>query len=153
MTKQVFILLSFILLSNISFSQKENSNTSNIFTDLEKNSGGTVKIYESPSIRLQMEKHMETFAKKEGVHGYRIQIFFGSSKSAQKLATEARAKFISTYKDIKAHIEYNAPYFKVRVGDFREQSDALKLLEEIAEEYPEAFVVKDIIEVEDASKN
>jgi len=148
MIKQIFILLSFILLSNNSFSQDETSEKSNIFTDLQENSGGTVKIYESPTIRLQMEKHMKSFAKKEGVHGYRIQIFFGSSKSAQRLATEARAKFISTHKDIKAHIEYKAPYFKVRVGDFREQSDALKLLQEIAIEYPEAFVVKDIIEVE-----
>ena len=147
MIKQVFILLSFILLSNISFSQDEVTEKSNIFTDLQEKSGGTVKIYESPTIRLQMEKHMNSFAKKEGVRGYRIQIFFGSSKSAQKLAIEARAKFISTHKNVKAYIEYNAPYFKVRVGDYREQSDALRLLQEIAVEYPEAFVVKDIIEV------
>ncbi len=148
MIRHFFILLSFILISNISFSQDESDNKSDIFNDLQNNSGGTVKIYESPTIRLQMEKHLETFAKKKGVEGYRIQIFFGSSKSAQKLANETRADFISVHEDLKAYIEYNAPYFKVRVGNFRERSYALQLLQEISEEYPSAFVVKDIIEVD-----
>lgn len=148
MNKQILIFLSLILISTFGFSQEEESKKSNVFVELQDDNGGTVKIYQSPTIRLQMDKHTESFAKKEGVHGYRVQIFFGSSKSAQRLATEARAKFITTHKDIKAHIEYNAPYFKLRVGDFREQSDALKLLQEISIEYPEAFVVKDIIEIE-----
>jgi len=148
MNRYVLILLSLVFISNFGFSQDKTTEKSNIFTELQETSGGIVKIYESPTIRLQMEKHMKSFAKKDGVQGYRIQIFFGSSKSAQKLATQARAKFISAHKNIKAHIEYKAPYFKIRVGDFREQSDALRLLQEISEEYPEAFVVKDIIEIE-----
>ena len=149
MIKNILLLSILISISIVGFSQESKSDASDIFVELQNNSsGGTVKIYESPTIRIEMEKHLKSFAKKKGVQGYRVQIFFGSSKSAKRLANNARVKFISTHSDIKAHINYKAPYFKVRVGDYREQSDAIKLLNQIKVEYPEAFVVKDIIDIE-----
>ena len=144
MYKKTIITILLIFVSIFSFSQKNN-----VFVELQNNNeGGEIKIYESPTIRLEMEKHLELFSKKKGIFGYRVQIFFGSSKSARNLANEARVKFISSHKDVKAHLEYTNPYWKVRVGDYRTQSEALFFLQEIKEEYPEAFIVKDIIEIE-----
>ena len=149
MIKYILVLLILISVSVVGFSQDSKTEASNIFVELQNNStGGTIKIHESPTIRIEMEKHLKSFAKKKGIQGYRVQIFFGSSKSAKRLANEARVKFISTNGDVKAHINYKAPYFKVRVGDYRTQSEAIKLLTQIKQEYPEAFIVKDIIDIE-----
>jgi hypothetical protein len=149
MLNKIVIILLLVSISSFVFSQGNTGDNTNIFVELQNNkTGGNINIYENPTIRLEMEKHLKSFSKKKGIYGYRIQIFFGSSKSARNLANSARVKFISTYKDTKAHLEYTNPYWKVRVGDYRSQSEALKFLQEIQTEYPEAFIVKAIIEVE-----
>ena len=149
MFEKIFITILFISISIFSFSQEKNTETSDIFVELQDNSnGGKIRIYESPTIRLEMEKHLTSFAKKKGVYGFRIQIFFGSSKSARGLANNARVRFISSHSDVKAHLEYTNPYWKVRVGDYRTQSEAIKFLQEIVVQYPEAFIVKAITSLE-----
>ena len=48
----------------------------------------------------------------------------------------------------KLHISYmlfQTPNFKVRIGDFRNKSEALKTKAQIASKYPNAFIVKDNI--------
>jgi hypothetical protein len=41
---------------------------------------------------------------------------------------------------------FRTPDFKVRVGDFRTRNEALALKEQIKKSYPNAFLVKDIIQ-------
>ncbi|MCE5248782.1 SPOR domain-containing protein [bacterium] len=52
--------------------------------------------------------------------GYRVQIgMFGDQKEAYAYAEKARAKV-----DAKVYVIYEAPFFRVRVGDFSEKSEA-----------------------------
>jgi hypothetical protein len=52
--------------------------------------------------------------------GYRVQIFASSTnEGAEKIASEARFKFTE-----RVYVEYDAPYYKVRVGDYKNRSDA-----------------------------
>ncbi|MBD3287106.1 hypothetical protein GF359_10615 [candidate division WOR-3 bacterium] len=54
------------------------------------------------------------------VAGYRVQIFASSTNDgANKVASEARFKFTES-----VYVEYEAPYYKVRVGDYINKSDA-----------------------------
>jgi len=78
----------------------------------------------------------------EGIDGYRVEIFFGASR--QK-ALAVKTHFLSKYPEFSAYMKYQTPDFKVRVGDFRTNSEAVKLRELIKRDYPEAFIVKEII--------
>ena len=56
-----------------------------------------------------------------------------------------KVKFLSKYPDYAVHIKYDAPNFKVRIGDFRTKNEALELLKDIDRSYPMAFIVPDKI--------
>ena len=47
----------------------------------------------------------------------------------------------------KAHLNYKQPYYKVRVGDFKTKLEALKYKNFIIKEFPNCFIVKDQIDI------
>lgn len=83
-------------------------------------------------------------AKKEKMKGYRVQIHFGPEKSK---AMDVKAKYTMEYANSRAYLDYQQPYFKIRVGDFRTKLEAYKLLQEISGDFPGAFIVQDEIEL------
>lgn len=80
------------------------------------------------------------------MNGYRIQIYFDSGRTARESANETKAKFLSFFPDIEAHILYQSPFYKVRVGDFRTENEALKFSKKILRRFPQAYIVPDIID-------
>lgn len=78
-------------------------------------------------------------------NGFRVQIFSSSGPNSKTQALEERAKFIVSYPEKNAYLISQMPYFKVRVGDFRERMDALKFFAHIKPLYPNAFIVPDEI--------
>lgn len=89
--------------------------------------------------------HIENNIRKNGYDGYRVEIFSSASYDARNRASDVKKEFLSDYPDIDINIEYVAPDFKVRVGEFRIRSEALKLQKELISKYPNAFITKDII--------
>ena len=82
-------------------------------------------------------------AKKGKSKGYRVQIHFGPEKAK---ALDMKSKFMTTFHDVSAYLDYQQPYFKIRVGDFRTKLEAYKLLQDISVDFPGAFIVSDEIE-------
>lgn len=80
---------------------------------------------------------------KPGTSGYRVQLFFGSREEANKIKSD----YLKIYPEGQAYVEYQAPNFKVRVGNFRSQIEAEKYLYEIKEDFPSAYVVDEWIEL------
>lgn len=93
---------------------------------------------------------LQTYKSSYTLNGYRIQIFSDNKKQP---AREEKAKFLSLYTSVKAHEIYQQPYFKIRVGDFRTKLEAYKFQKEIQLQFPNCFIVKDEIEVEQLLKN
>jgi len=89
--------------------------------------------------------HIEKNEEREGMDGYRVEIFFSSNSDAKDQALKTKVNFLSEYPDYAVHIKFIAPNFRVRVGDFRTKNEAWKLYKQIQKEYPTAFVVPDII--------
>lgn len=83
-------------------------------------------------------------ARKGKIKGFRVQIHFGSEKAK---ALEVKSKFISQNHKASAYLDYQQPYFKIRVGDFRTKLEAYKFLQEILGDFPGAFIVNDEIEL------
>ncbi len=73
------------------------------------------------------------------VPGYRVQIFASSTQEgADKVASEARFKFTE-----QVYVEYEPPYYKVRLGNYKNRSDA-EILREKAKNlgYLDAWIVQ-----------
>ena len=83
-------------------------------------------------------------AGKGKMKGYRVQVHFGVEKAK---ALEIKSKFTSSFNSIPAYLDYQQPYFKIRVGNFRTKLEAYKLLQEISGDFPGAFIVTDEIEL------
>jgi hypothetical protein len=90
--------------------------------------------------------HIEKNQKINGMKGFRVEIFFSSEFDAKAQALDKKVEFLSKYPEYAVHIKYDAPNFRVRVGDFRTKNEALKLYKEIEKSYPVAFIVADKIE-------
>jgi hypothetical protein len=89
--------------------------------------------------------HIVKNEKMGGMEGFRVEIFFSAEMDAYDQAKDQKVKFLSKYPEHEVHIKYDAPNFKVRVGDFRTKNEALRLLKSIERNYPMAFIVPDKI--------
>ncbi len=74
--------------------------------------------------------------------GYRLQLAFDSNKS---VIDEARSRFASQFPKVDSYVEFTAPHFFLKVGDFRTQLEAEKVKAETAQQFPTGFVVKQLI--------
>ena len=86
----------------------------------------------------------------KGKIGYRVQIF--SDNNTRTAKNEARAKerqIMSRFPQYRSYVLFKAPYWRLRVGDFRSQSEAREAAEEIRRAFPsfskEIRVVQDRI--------
>lgn len=97
-----------------------------------------------------IENVLQTYKSSYTLNGYRIQIFSDNKKQP---ARDEKARFLSSFNSVKAHEVYQQPFFKIRVGDFRTKLEAYKFQKEIQAQFPNSFIVKDEIDVEQLLKN
>ncbi|MCD4745617.1 MAG: SPOR domain-containing protein [Bacteroidales bacterium] len=126
-----FFILFFINFSFLSFSQ-----------DLSQ---GNIEVIQDIRIDTLIKKHIYLNKVKHNIKGWRIQIFFDSGNNSKKMANDTKNEFIDKFPQAEAYIIFRAPYYKIRVGDFRTKMDAQRFLKDIINDYPNAFVIKDEI--------
>ncbi len=112
---------------------------------------GKVKITMDPGIEENYYKDLIYNQQHPGIQGYRIRIFTGSGVGAYDQARKVRARFLSDFDDVDAYIEYDAPDYKVYVGDCRTRSEVQRLFYRIKPEFPNSFPVSHTI-LEDNDK-
>jgi hypothetical protein len=136
-------LFSF-LLSNAQTETTESSKT-DIFQKIEEESQGRITFEQEDSIHNLVLKHIANNRHKDGIPGYRIRVYSNLGTNARQESQEIRSKFYEEFPDIPVYREYDSPYFKVYVGDFRTKIEAIKSLKQIKRLFPAAFVVPDQI--------
>ena len=72
------------------------------------------------------------------VKGYRLQIVNTTDRTE---AFDAKAKMLLIYPEHKLYMSYQAPYFKLRMGNFKEYTDAAALKNEIYELFPKGITI------------
>jgi hypothetical protein len=108
-------------------------------------------IIQDPSIDTILEKHVEineawlTNEDNYAIDGYRIQIFEESGVRSSTMAREAMDEFSEKYPDIPIYLTWQAPNYKVRIGDFGTRMEAEGFLKRIKRDYPIAWVIRDKI--------
>jgi hypothetical protein len=88
----------------------------------------------------------KTYAAAFELEGYRIQIYSGNKRQP---ANHARSTFLKKHPKTKAHLGYYQPFYRVRVGDFQTKLEALKYKRKIAAEFPNCYIVTDVIAIKE----
>lgn len=101
---------------------------------------GVLQLYQEESLDDLLERYKSVNVRKNGMDGYRIQIFFESGRKARENAYEAKAKFLSNFQEIPAYVDYQTPFFKVRIGDFRTKREAQILYKKLRRQFPDAYI-------------
>ena len=131
--------------------------TSDLFKRTEE-PAGKLTIEQNPEIDSIMSRYIlanrqmaeENGNGNVGMPGYRIQIYSSSNRNAREESGKTRAEFISKFPDIVSYILYSEPgYFKVRAGDYRTKTEAVKPLQKISRVFPDAYLVPDYINFPD----
>lgn len=102
---------------------------------------GSVKIQFEQEIEDNFFKHLNYNRKNPAVIGYRLRIYSGKGNNAPEAARQIRAQFLTKYEDIGAYLHYDAPDYKVYVGDCRTRSELLSLQQRIIKDFPNSFPV------------
>jgi hypothetical protein len=132
-----FIYISFLFIASgkVGFAQQS-------FNDLVDS---TLVIDRDVRLDSLVMRHSRVNKLKDGFDGYRVQLFSGSGTEARLQANNLRAEFMTLYADVPAYLVYQAPNFKVRVGDFRTELEAIHMQRQIAYQYPGGFVARDLV--------
>jgi len=109
-----------------------------------KGDAAGVVINQDNSIRSSLQQRTAANSFKE-INGYRVRIYFSNAQNARSASSEAAARFAECFPGYPIYRSYNNPNFKVTVGDFRTESEALRLREAVKGVFPAAFIVKEKI--------
>ncbi len=138
-------LISFLLFAfNILYVSAQGQNA-----DTSTTQSGLLVLNYAPGIEPLIERYKKVNYSAQGPEGYRVQIFTAAGNEAKEKASAALSEFQLSFPEISAYLTYQQPNFKVRCGNYRYKSEARKLLKRIAYQYPGAFIVKDILRVEE----
>ncbi len=77
--------------------------------------------------------------------GFRIQVI---NTNDRKAAIDAKTRVYQLYPELKAYIQYQSPYFRLKVGNFKTRQEAEEYLSSMSGDFPgNIFIVRDVIEV------
>jgi SPOR domain len=110
--------------------------------------GTNVFVVKDSRLDLLVKKKAEINKKaadaKKPTKGYRIQVLNTTDRTQ---ALSAKSKLLTLYPEQKTYLMYQAPYFKIRIGNFVERNEADDLKKELARLFPTGvFVIPSDIE-------
>lgn len=105
---------------------------------------GDIRITTEGPIELLMSRYYYMNAENPNMKVYRIQM---ANSTNRQVVYEAKSKFLQNFRDYRADVDFQQPYYKLRTGYFRERHEAYKMLKEIKENFPSAYLVHEEVEV------
>jgi len=116
------------------------------------------KTVDTPSVIVHKDPRIDLLVKKQ------IQINEETSREARKIgkgyrllvvntnkrdeAVAAKTKVYTFFPELKSYLIYQSPYFKLKVGNFKDKKDAEEYRERLQKYFPKGvFIMNDNIEV------
>ena len=128
--KKIFFL--FILFPFLSISQ----------TDTTLSENGSITSINEKGINVLVRKYKNILKARNGAEGWRVQLAF---KEKKEDADKIKINFIKLYPKIPAYLGYEAPYYRVRVGNCKTKLEAIKIKRQISKNFPNTYPVPEII--------
>ena len=119
----------------------------NVYAQTDTNA---VMVYKDPRIDMLVKKQIDineeaTRDSRRTAPGYRILVV---NSNDRKKVFAAKAKIYQLYPDLKPYLLYQAPFYKLKVGNFKTKDEAQDYLQELLKDFPTGlYIVRDIIEV------
>lgn len=132
-----FIGIALLLISVQLFAQQDTTVTS-------------VVVHKDPRIDVLVKKQIEineitTREMRRFVPGFRIQVMNTNDRNK---AIEAKTKIYQEFPELKAYLMWKAPFYRLKVGNFKDRKEAEEYLSSIQRIFSSGvYVVRDTIEV------
>jgi len=154
--------LCFILLLFPCFLFAQNEQIKTIFDSLEEpaTGKGDVVIHQSDAIRklVGARKHGANVEQADDgdsfliMDGFRTQVFSGNDhRLSKKEALDKEEQIKEQFPELTTYVEYMAPFWKLRVGDYRTHEEAYHVLRQLSGAFPsfakEMYIVKEKIRI------
>jgi hypothetical protein len=158
MIRKLFLFLIILgFSSGIGYAQSLFVKTSDIFRKSDNQShSGQLNIIQNSAVDTLISRYLlvnENIKRDHGYYGmdgFRIQIYSSSNRNAREESNKANIKFKDKFPEIISYSLYADPgYFKIRAGDFRTKTEATKIFLIVSKEFPDAYLVPDIINFPD----
>jgi hypothetical protein len=101
-------------------------------------------IKQDPGIAGLLYNYKAYNAKREFGEGFRVQIMY---TDVREDVYRSKATMYKEFAELASYVEYEQPYYKLRLGDFKTRLEATYYLQQIAALYPGAFIVRDKIKI------
>ena len=111
---------------------------------------GGVVLRKDPRVDSLVQKQIEindltTRDARRNVPGFRIQVI--NSPDRNKVYA-AKVKVYEEFPDLKPYLLYQAPNYKLKVGNFKTQEEAEQAMQQLSRLFPSGlYVIRDIIEI------
>ena len=125
--KLVIIIICFFPI--LLFSQNENTNH---------------EIINEKGIDNLVSKYENILKNTGGINGWRLQLKF---KAKESEIIKIKLKFIKLFPDIPVFLEYQEPYYRIRVGNCRTKLEALRIKNLIKKHFSDTYPVPEIISI------
>ena len=114
-----------------------------IFSQSENN---TFEIRNEKGIEYLVTKYENILKNTGGINGWRLQLKF---KAKESEIIKIKLKFIKLFPNIPVFLEYQEPYYRIRVGNCRTKLEALKIKYLIKKHFTDTYPVPEIISITD----
>lgn len=111
---------------------------------------GSVVVNKDPRIDLLVNKQIEinevtTRNSRRTTAGYRIMVISSNNRNN---VTEAKTIIYREFPELKAYMMYQAPFFRLKVGNFRDRANAEAYLSQLQRLFKNnVYIVPDTIEI------
>jgi hypothetical protein len=105
---------------------------------------GKIEYIQDARVDTLVNRYKRANESHASIEGYRIQITAGSNRTN---VYQIKSQFYTAFPDIKQYIIYQAPNFKLRVGNYRTRLEAYKDLQEILQRFNGSFIIRDEIKL------
>lgn len=118
--------------------------------DTTRRMEGSVVVHKDPRIDLLITKQasINTASKKlygRTMRGYRLMVM-NTNKRDEAIA--AKTKVYTAFPELKAYLVYQAPFFRLKAGNFKTREEAARYQRMMNTYFPKGvFIVNDVIEV------
>lgn len=106
---------------------------------------GSLHVNKDSRVERLIKRQRDVYAVSNTTSGYRIQIFMEIGNEAVNHAQSVKHSFTHAFPEIPVYLSYEQPYYRLRVGDFRNRVEAEKYLRLIKPKFNLAFVTADDI--------
>jgi hypothetical protein len=131
--KKIFFLLSIFFIQQ-SFAQ----DTSSVV--VHKDARIDLLVAKQESINTATKKAMPRIVK-----GYRLMI---ANTNSRDEAIAAKTKLYTYFPELKAYLLYQAPFFKLKAGNFKTRDEAAKYQKLMSSYFPKGvFIMNDMVEL------